>query len=119
MPRSAMRRNEPDERDHADRGKKRAVVEYGRVADAVPEQAGGNTGDELQQADRGVVPADAAGAQAVGHEARRQRLAGGAEYPLVQPVEHEQRRDHRDVLRQGKAQIADQKNAKRGEHQRE
>ena len=85
------------------------------MADPIPEQSGDDTGHELQQAHGGAVPADPAGAQMVRYEIRCERFADSAEYSLIQTVEDKQGGDEKDVLRQGKAEIGDQEDDKRGQ----
>src|ERR1039457_6690283 len=118
LPRGApvlFRRNQQEQSDAADDGEGRTVVEHGGVADPIPKQSGDDTGHELQQAHGGAVPADPAGAQMLRHEIRCKRLADGAKYSLKQPVEDKERGGEKDVLRQGKAEIGDQEDDKRGE----
>jgi 2-polyprenyl-6-methoxyphenol hydroxylase-like FAD-dependent oxidoreductase len=49
-----------EQADDPDRCEQRAEIEHCGVVDLVPQQSGGNAGDELQQAHRGAVPADPA-----------------------------------------------------------
>ncbi len=101
------RKQQQQRNDPAD-GKARAVIEDGCVAYSVPQQAGDDAGDKLQQAHRRIVPADPAGAQALRHQVRSERLADGTKYPLVQSVENKQPRNQGDVLRQRKTEIGDE-----------
>src|SRR5665213_538495 len=90
-------RNQQEQRDATDDGKDGTVIEHRRMADPIPQQSGNDARDQLQQADGGAVPADAACAQMVRHEIRGKRLADSAEYPLIQSVEDKQRSDEKDV----------------------
>ena len=105
--------NQQEQSDAADDGKSRTVIEYGRMADPIPQQSGNDARYQLQQADGGAVPADAAGAQMLRHKIRCERFADSAEYPLIQSVKDKQCGDQNDVLRQCKAEIGDQKDDKR------
>lgn len=55
-------RNQQEQPDAADDGKSRTVIEYGRMADPIPQQSGNDARYQLQQADGGAVPSHAAGA---------------------------------------------------------
>ena len=85
------------------------------MANLIPEQSSNDARHQLQQADRGAVPADTARAQMLRHEVCGNCLADGAEDPLIQSVEDEQRGDEKDVLRQRKAEIGTEEDDKRGE----
>jgi hypothetical protein len=88
------------------------------MADPIPKESGNQARDELQQADSGALPTDAARAQVFGHQVRRERFADRAEYPLIQSVENKQRSDEKAILRYRKAEIGYQENNKRGEQER-
>ena len=105
-------RNQQEQSESADDSRSRAVIEHSRMADAIPKQSSNDARDELQQADRGAVPADAACAQVVRHEVRRECFADSAEYPLIQSVKDKQPSDQKDVLRQCKAEVGDQEDDK-------
>jgi hypothetical protein len=90
----------------------RAVIEYEGMADPIPKQSGHDARHQLRQPDSAAVPADAAGAQMIRDEIRSECFADGAEYSLVEPVEDEQRGNHKDVLRHREAEILIRKMAK-------
>ena len=51
--------NEEKQRNAANDAKNRTVIKYRRMADPIPQWAGDNASHELQQANRGAVPAAA------------------------------------------------------------
>ena len=83
-------RNQQEESKAADGSKRCTVIEDGGMDDAVPKQSSNDARQQLQQASRGTVPADAACTQVFRHEIRRERLANSAEYTLIQPVKDEE-----------------------------
>jgi hypothetical protein len=90
---AAVARDEKRKCDRPDRREDRTVIEYGHVAESVPEHSGDKARNELQQANRGIVPADATGAQLPRHEIRCHRFPdrtkdplGLGHGPLLQPM---------------------------------
>src|SRR5215831_1941865 len=81
------RRNQNCQGDTAFSRERCPIEKHGPVTNIIPQQSSNDARNKSRQSHRGVVPANSARAQLLGHEVGCEGLAHSSEYTLVQTVE--------------------------------